>query len=672
MSSFRRATFASATVTLIVVTVMATLGMALSALSPAEAGAATRHSTARVVRAGPAGLRATRAATRRATRRAEVRAAAVASTATTTKAASSTGTGAQFEVCKVAGDASLDGVSAPIIEGNWSGSFYTSYSLTAEPSPGTCGPKHAFTPGAMVLVEEAASPGVPVPGVTPTFSVSNGTVDSVVANLEFVAVTVKSGLTVLTITNRPTPPPQQGTLELCKSAADKYVEGTFSFSVTAAGFKAAPSVLTGQCNDITVPSGNVSVTENVEFPYAVTSMAAIPKAALVSSDLNTQNALVAVVPGGTTTLFVTNATLTGYVKVCKSLARSVDNVLVGTTFNFSVGASFRGATITGIPTSVSVVATSFGTPTCTFLSDNRGPVALPLGSLVTVNETGLPVTIQSVGTSVSPSNLNAGSSLSTASLYVGNQPPPNNVGNLGAGSVTQATFTNEALGYVEVCKQSSSINPGTPFNFTIGGVGPIQPVDVGLCSLGFLLPIGTTTISETPVAHVTLQKVTSTSGATLSGNTATVTVPYGTENIVTFFNEINTGTLKICKAQTSSDAGLQNTTFNLTYSYVHNGTTVQGPNEPLTPGQCTLPIGPVPVLNSNLTPIQISITEQTTSVADVGLFNVTVVGGDTVVTAAAPPTHLVSTPGGSAATEVVRSLEGITNVTFINGIDITG
>ena len=571
----------------------------------------------------------------------------------------------------MAGDPSLDGVSFPILEGTWSGSFFTGYSLAAEPSPGTCGPKHAFTPGAQVLVEEAASPGVPVPGYSPTFNVSNGTM-TLVSDIDFAAVTVQSGLTVLTITNRPTPPPQMGTLELCKSAADRFVSGTFGFNVTAPGFSSSQSVLTGQCNDVPVPSGNVTITENVAFPYAVTSVAAIPKAALVSSSLDTQSAQVAVTPGGMTTVFFTNATLTGYVKVCKALARSVDNVLVGQTFNFSVGASFRGAPLTGIPTSVSVVATSFGTPTCAFLSNNRGPVALPLGSLVTVNETGLPVTIESVGTAISPANLNAGSSPTTAVFYVANQPPPNNVGNLGAGSVTQATFTNEALGYVEVCKQSSSIQSGTPFNFNIGGIGPIQPVNVGLCSLGFLLPVGSTTITESPVAHVSIAKITSTSGATLSGNTATVTVPYNDENIVTFFNEINTGTLKICKAQTSSDAGLQNTTFHLTYSYVHNGATVNGPDEALLPGQCTLPISPIPVLNSNLTPIQISITEQTTPVANIGLFNVQVVGGDTVVSSAAPPTHLVSTPGGSAATEVVRSLEGITNVTFVNGIDITG
>ena len=513
---------------------------------------------------------------------------------------------------------------------------------------------------------------MPVNGVTPSFSVSNGSLASVVSNIDLAAVVVGSGLTTLTVTDTTTPPPpQQGTLELCKSAADKFVQGSFDFNVSAPGFSSPQSVPTGQCNDVTVPAGNVSITENVKFPYAVTSLSAIPKTALVSSDLSTQNAVVAVPSGGTTTVFFKNTTLTGFVKVCKTVDRPADNVLAGRTFTYSVTATFDGQSISKLPPSVSVIAASFGTTTCSFVSNRKGPIALPLGSLVTFTETGLPPTIQSVGTSVSPANLDAGSSPSVAQLYVGNLPAPNNFGNLGRGSVTQATFTNEAFGYVEVCKVSSSIENGIPFQFSIGGLGPIQPVPVGLCSQGFLLPVGSTTISESVPAHVSLQNVSSTSGSTWSGSTATVTIPFNDENIVTFDNEINTGTLKICKAQTSSDAGLQGTAFNLKYSYVHNGVPVNGPIEALMPGQCTLPINGVPVLNHDLSPIRLSVTEQTTSVANIGVFSVSVVGGDTVVSSPAPPTHFLTSPGGGTpATVVLNSREGITNVTFVNGIDI--
>jgi hypothetical protein len=147
-------------------------------------------------------------------------------------------------------------------------------------------------------------------------------------------------------------------------------------------------------------------------------------------------------------------------------------------------------------------------------------------------------------------------------------------------------------------------------------------------------------------------------------------VPFNSDNIVTFDNEINSGTLKICKAQTSSDAGLQGQTFNLGYSYTVDGTTTSG-TDPLMPGQCARALNNVPVLNSDLTPVTVSITESTTAIANVGLFSVGVVGPDTVVSSPAPPTHLLSAgQGGTAATEVLNSLEGVTTVTFVNGIDI--
>jgi hypothetical protein len=490
--------------------------------------------------------------------------------------------------------------------------------------------------------------------------------------MDLVAVTVTAGTTTLTVTNTPHSNGQSGTLELCKTAADNYVSGSFTFDLTGPdSFSQTVSVPTGQCNDYPVPSGTIGITEPPEFPYALSSVSAIPSSALLSSDLDTQSASVDVEPGATTTAFFTNSTLTGYVKVCKTLARSADDVLAGQTFTYSVSATFNGVSIP-VP-GVSVVAQDYPTQTCAFAGSTNNPQALPLGTLVTVTETGLPADghIQSVGTGVSPSNLNAGSTSSTTqSLYVGNLPAPNNVGSFGAGSVTQANFTNEAYGTVEVCKTSSSIAMGTPFQFTVAGAS-IPPVEVGFCSNGVVLPVGTTTITEGSQSHITLTNVSASTGAvSQSGNSVTVTVPYDSDNIVTFNNEINSGTLKICKAQTSSDAGLQGQKFNLGYSYTVDGETTTGSGS-LMPGQCMLPIYNVPVLNSDLTPVTVSITEQTTSIANVGLFNVNVVGPDTVVSSPAPPTHLLSaSQGGTAATAVLNSLEGVTTVTFVNGIDI--
>ena len=595
----------------------------------------------------------------------------VAQTAATAAKAPKPATGS-VKVCKVAAPP-LAGDSFPFQTATWSGADYNLLSLTAGPAPGGCATVGPFTVGTILLVEEASTPGVPYPGVTPTFSLSSGTLAGSVPSMDLVAVTVTAGTTTLTVTDTPTTPPQAGTLELCKTAADKYVSGSFTFDLTGPGsFSQTVSVPAGQCNEYPVPSGAIGITEPPEFPYALSSVSAIPSSALLSSDLDTQSASVDVEPGATTTAFFTNSTLTGTAKVCKTLARSADDVLAGQTFTYSVSATFNGVSIP-VPGVVSVVAQDYPTQTCAFVGGTNKPKALPLGTLVTFTETGLPADghIQSVGTSVSPSNLNAGSTSSTTqSLYVGNLPAPNNVGSFGAGSVTQANFINEAFGTVEVCKTSSSINTGTPFQFTVAGAA-IPPVEVGFCSPGVLLPIGTTTITETPQSHITLQSVTATTGAvSQSGNSATVTVPFNSDNIVTFDNEINSGTLKICKAQTSSDAGLQGQTFNLGYSYTVDGTTTSG-TDPLMPGQCARALNNVPVLNSDLTPVTVSITESTTAIANVGLFSVGVVGPDTVVSSPAPPTHLLSAgQGGTAATEVLNSLEGVTTVTFVNGIDI--
>jgi hypothetical protein len=594
----------------------------------------------------------------------------VAQTAATaaSKAAAATGS---LKICKVAAPP-LAGQSFPFQVATWSGADYNLLSLTAGPAPGGCATVGPLTVGTILLVEEASTPGVAYPGVTPSFSLSSGTFAGSNTGMDLVAVTVAAGTTTLTVTDTPTPPPATGTLELCKTAADKYVSGSFTFDLTGPdSFSQTVSVPTGQCNDYPVPSGAIGITEPPEFPYALSSVSAIPSSALLSSDLDTQSASVDVQPGSTTTAFFTNSTLTGYVKVCKTLARSADDVLAGQTFTYSLTATFNGVSIP-VP-GVSVVAQDYPTQTCAFAEKGNKMIALPLGTLVTATETGLPADghIQSVGTSVSPSNLNAGSTSSTTqSLYVGNLPAPNNVGSFGAGSVTQANFTNEAYGTVEVCKTSSSIAMGTPFQFTVAGAS-IPPVEVGYCSNGVLLPVGTTTITEGSQSHITLTSVTASTGAvSQSGNSVTVTVPYDSDNIVTFNNEINSGTLKICKAQTSSDAGLQGQTFTLGYSYTVDGETTTG-SDPLMPGQCALPIYNVPVLNSNLTPVTVSITEQTTSIANIGLFSVGVVGTDTVVSSPAPPTHLLSvSQGGTAATEVLNSLEGVTTVTFVNGIDI--
>jgi hypothetical protein len=291
---------------------------------------------------------------------------------------------------------------------------------------------------------------------------------------------------------------------------------------------------------------------------------------------------------------------------------------------------------------------------------------MPLGTLVTFNEElGQYPFVQSVDTTVSPANLNAGSGGVAASLYVGNQPPPNNVGNLGADSVTQATFTNEAFGNIEICKSSKSIETGEPFGFTVAGVAGVQTVDVGYCSTAIPLPVGTTTVSEIPQTDIFLNSVTSsiTGGVTRSGNTATVTVPYAADNSVTFDNEINSGTFKICMNQSSPDADLENTQFPVSYSYTLNNTTYSSPTTLLYPGQCTLTES-VQIRNQDLSLVPISVTEGTTPVADVELSGFSVVPASGLYGPIALP-HLLSSPGGGTAATGQITLSGVTGTTTV-------
>jgi hypothetical protein len=271
-------------------------------------------------------------------------------------------------------------------------------------------------------------------------------------------------------------------------------------------------------------------------------------------------------------------------------------------------------------------------------------------------------------TTISPSNLDNGSTPGRAVFFVGNS-GTSGAGNLGAGTVTQATFTNEGLGRIKLCKTSNTITTGTVFNFTVGdGVGPVSAGVNSFCSLSFTLPVGPVSISETPVAHVSTTW-SDTQNESGKGTTATVTVPFNDENQVTFDNEINTGKLEVCKQQISPEEHiLDNVSFNLTYSWTGGPAPV---TVSLKPGQCTNSVT-VPTLTPTLSPVQITVFEGTVPFYYVNLENVTMQGPDTVLQSAAPPPHLVGIGGSNSPNQVLLSLEGTTDVNFINGIIIPG
>jgi hypothetical protein len=593
-----------------------------------------------------------------------------AATKNQTSAGTSKGSDPAVEICNVSGDTGQQGATYPLEYGAWNGSWGAATSLTAEPSPGTCTSPKTTDAGTLVGVEQGTLGAGLGSSVNVAFTVANGSFAAQVPSIDLVVAHVaSSGTTIVTITDHTPPPPGVGTLELCKVAGDSFVDGqTFNFTITATGFSSTQNVLAGECNDVPgVPAGQVTVVETYKFPYEQTSVSTIPSTAYVSSSNETQTSVVDVYPTQTTTVFVTNATVTAYAKVCKTLRSAADDGLAGQTFTFNVSATFNGAPVPGVPSTVSVVAQDYPNVPCTFLTESNGNLfPLPLGSIVTATEQ-VPSDAAVTSTVTSPSNLDDGSTPGTAVFFVGNT-GSSGTGNLGGGTVTQTTFTNEGLGRVKVCKTSNTIATGTVFNFTVGdGVGTVQAGVNTFCSLAYTLPVGTVSVTENPGPEGADISTTwsDTLGEFGSGTSATVTVPFNTENDVTFDNEIKTGDLQVCKQQTSSDAGLQNTYFNLTYSWTGSSSTMVS----LEPGQCTNQIT-VPTLTPTLTPVTISIYEGTVDVSYVNLENVTVQGPDTVVSAAAPPDHLVGTGGSNSPDEVLNSVVGVTDVNFINGIVI--
>ena len=137
-------------------------------------------------------------------------------------------------ICNVSGDTGQQGAAYPVEDGAWNGSWHDAFSLTAEPSPGTCSTPKTVAAGGLVGVEQGTLGSGLGTSVNVGFTVANGTLAGTVSNIDLAVVTVgSSGTTTVTITDTTPPPPGQGTLELCKSAADGFVTGqTFNFTVT--------------------------------------------------------------------------------------------------------------------------------------------------------------------------------------------------------------------------------------------------------------------------------------------------------------------------------------------------------------------------------------------------------------------------------------------------------
>jgi hypothetical protein len=392
--------------------------------------------------------------------------------------------------------------------------------------------------------------------------------------------------------------PGSGYIEVCKTAVDPMVEGTFQFTITAGGTSIASPTLTpvyGRNSNeactgpIPAPAGTVTVSEATYGPgYWLAGVTASPTGALGTVDLATQTANLTVTAGLETTADFADATQLSTIKVCKVLANNLGS-LAGSTFNYSVGWVFTPpvALYPPVPsysgsTSVSVVAVAAAAApsgeACSIV-----PAAIPAGSVVTVNElAGDPnrgpfVTVSNV--SIVPSTFDAATSATPATEAVLTVPPVMPV----ADGYADAVFTNLPMGFIEVCKNFDPRrwnNPDNVATFTVNGGAPFT-VQGGNCSAPIEVPAGagTATVDETIGANYYLENISASAVVLGQGptnelvtaptvNPAVVNVPYGNvgnETVVTYLNGVDPTSFKICAVEPANTSS-QTVSFNWSYT----------------------------------------------------------------------------------------------------------
>jgi hypothetical protein len=422
-----------------------------------------------------------------------------------------------------------------------------------------------------------------------------------------------------------TTPSSTGYIEVCKFAADSFVKGAFTVSINDGHSTITATIPVGQCTaPLEVAAGSVTVTESPSAPYYLKTVQTYPSNALVSFSGNTAVVTVTASPDSSTetAVFLYNATHTGLFKVCKTLTGNSGDLITNgqNVFKFDPSYQLAGSSsFVSLPT-VSVQVLSTGTAYCVL-----DPYALPLGTLVKITEEGMDnVTLR--GVTVQPASQDAGSTSTTAMLRIG--PNPN--------GIVTATFTNEAMGTIEICKilddhlwmggpgggSWDSPYNGTPFQFSVNGGAPFT-VLAGECSGPITVPAGTATVQELATPNFTFVRFLAVGpdgtsriagGSHKTDNPVKVKVPYGgvgNETLVTAVNRVNTGQIKVCKINNGPSVGVYSFKFQTQYSNQGNTYTK---NDVLHPTQAGVPVcsgltKQIPVIQPNGQPTTFTTTE---------------------------------------------------------------
>jgi len=480
----------------------------------------------------------------------------------------------------------------------------------------------------------------PVGALTDDYSTADG----------HAVVTIGTGMTIVMYDDEPFVPQGSGYIEVCKDRAlldygqyDWDVHGSFHFTIEdQLGTIYQRDVLVGQCTEpIEVAAGIATVTE-APSNYQLVDVWTLPEDRLQTTNLLNGTADVEIPVSSDqndeTQVHFVNKTPRAQLKICKALG-SGSSDLVNTPFYFDVNYDGQMKTLDLYP--FKIVA---GTTTqCKIWGD------LPVGTEVTVHE--------DLGRSVGDDAqyIDVTGQDSTITVKPG---------------INTVTVTNTAMGQLEICKaRIEYANPkaltdaAQPFiQFTVDGK-KIPLVRAGRCSMPLRVSVGPHSVVETSYQAAVSNAPSGTSisfgsaasdyeldtggstlvlGVTLSYSTpgngidvqpadqlvsknlttraATVNVRYGKygETLVTYYNRIRKGRIKICKLipYTSLDSlGGKTFTFDWRVDGRHG-------TESLKPGECTYVLGDSPLIQPDGSPTPVSVQETTTGLNAPGGYSI--------------------------------------------------
>jgi hypothetical protein len=426
---------------------------------------------------------------------------------------------------------------------------------------------------------------------------------------------IQAGVTVALFDDEPIPPSGTGTLEICKTAADlghgyadPDVHGPFTFTVTDSALANygpftinVPSPNYGQvyCTaPFTVAAGIATVTEGPSPGFDLVDVFTNPEDRLLTANLINRTADVEVPsstdPNDETQVVFVNQTQRAQLKLCKTLGPGSSD-LIGQKFAIDWTSDSGAYGTTWI--------TAQATTQCVIVGN------LPIGATVSLSE-------QNPGEFI---DVSGPSSITLAP------------------GINTATFTNTARGLLEICKHAiADLNRTTTqptFQFRVDGGGLIN-VRAGTCTPPMRVSVGAHTVSEVSSPNYELDPGSpaavllgfDTNGGIvvspadreisrqLSSRSVTVNVPYGPngETLVTFFNRVRQGQIKICKAITPGSVdSLGGKTFTY-HVYVNGRTFTVGP---IAPGECQFVTDSFgnprnfPILDANLKPVTVGALE---------------------------------------------------------------